>query len=930
MKTASFRLLLAGLLLLACALPMAAQDCSIVPMAHLDDLPYPLIHRTLRDADGYAWHATSNGLCRNNGYQIDAFRPARNSVITELEEDSCGRLICGTQQGLYVFDRKDFAFQEIHPEHFSDAYIFALSLRRNGHLWVGTMDSVFELDRDLKICSRHGVGKPVNSFYEDSHGQFWALLRYGGEDARSGRLLQYAEATHSFAQVDWPERQTCAPVAMLEEPRLGGYLVATSGEGIVLFRPETSGDGRLQWQSASQKSNRNGSGILSLLKDEQQGLIWTTTAEDLYLYKVGDGGLDSISTAALLPQRKKTLDLLSLDHAGNVWIGGFLPDVFIATFGQERVQRLAIDEFRPRTGFGLMGERVVKEDDSTYWIWQRQLGLTLYDRPAAKLTYLTDAPQGDLRYVEKTLQRCLQQPGIWASRGSQLLHLWRQGMAIEHEQLVDFQGEKIQLIREDQSKRLWIGTAKALYLYMQTSGEVKKLTDLDGGLLDLVLSKREAIAAVKGSGVLKVSDNGKTTRIAPAEMDITRLALAPNGTLWAATSQGEVLCLRQGESDWQRNETLSNENGSKTILALAADFQGHVWLLSPRSAIEYNPQNQAMRELKSDNQQIQMQYFYALEPQQDKRIGLAGAGAYCSVYPSAQLESSGASVRAWVSAVVTDGKRQLISPQTSEIDVLPSTSSLELYLTTLNYLQPDNVSFAFSLDGKQWTNLRKGNNCIVLHKLTKGNYHLQVRATDGNGNWGEAVECLTIHRLPAWWETWWARILFLLAAAAVVYGLYLLNQRIHYLQKLQRIRKEVSLNELSLSPKHVSEEEEDQAFLKRVVAEIEGHVSDPELNVSQLCSTLCMSRSNFYRKIVPLTGKSPNDLIREVRLKKAAKMIASNPRTPIVEVAQLVGFSSPSYFTKCFTKMFGVNPKKYSKENSEENGAENSANDVEK
>ena len=68
-----------------------------------------------------------------------------------------------------------------------------------------------------------------------------------------------------------------------------------------------------------------------------------------------------------------------------------------------------------------------------------------------------------------------------------------------------------------------------------------------------------------------------------------------------------------------------------------------------------------------------------------------------------------------------------------------------------------------------------------------------------------------------------------------------------------------------------------------------------------------MSRVQLYRKTKALTGYSPNELIRITRLKKAATLLASTGKT-IAEITYEVGFSTPSYFTKCYKEFFGENP----------------------
>tara|TARA_R110002049_G_scaffold9462_1_gene48214 strand:- start:17461 stop:21630 length:4170 start_codon:yes stop_codon:yes gene_type:complete len=100
----------------------------------------------------------------------------------------------------------------------------------------------------------------------------------------------------------------------------------------------------------------------------------------------------------------------------------------------------------------------------------------------------------------------------------------------------------------------------------------------------------------------------------------------------------------------------------------------------------------------------------------------------------------------------------------------------------------------------------------------------------------------------------------------------------------------------------------DKEFIEKVLSYINESIGDPDLNVESLASQLNLSRSQFYRKIKALTNQTANEFIRNIRLLKAKQMIEMG-NSNISEVCYKVGFSSPSYFTKCFKSYFGILPK---------------------
>lgn len=104
----------------------------------------------------------------------------------------------------------------------------------------------------------------------------------------------------------------------------------------------------------------------------------------------------------------------------------------------------------------------------------------------------------------------------------------------------------------------------------------------------------------------------------------------------------------------------------------------------------------------------------------------------------------------------------------------------------------------------------------------------------------------------------------------------------------------------------------DKDFVSRFKSCVEEKLKNAELNVEDLGRDMGMSRVQLYRKLKSLTNYSPNELLRQMRLKKAASLLASSEMT-VAEIAYEVGFSSPSYFTKCYKEQFGESPTEFLK-----------------
>lgn len=102
----------------------------------------------------------------------------------------------------------------------------------------------------------------------------------------------------------------------------------------------------------------------------------------------------------------------------------------------------------------------------------------------------------------------------------------------------------------------------------------------------------------------------------------------------------------------------------------------------------------------------------------------------------------------------------------------------------------------------------------------------------------------------------------------------------------------------------------DENFITRLMEYLEEAWCDADLKIDHFTKPLGCSKSQFYRKMTFLTGKSPNDFLMNYRLKEALKLLRKKAGN-VSEIAFKTGFSSPSYFTKCFKSKFGILPAVY-------------------
>jgi DNA-binding response OmpR family regulator len=101
-------------------------------------------------------------------------------------------------------------------------------------------------------------------------------------------------------------------------------------------------------------------------------------------------------------------------------------------------------------------------------------------------------------------------------------------------------------------------------------------------------------------------------------------------------------------------------------------------------------------------------------------------------------------------------------------------------------------------------------------------------------------------------------------------------------------------------------------LLQQILDIFEEQLSDSDFSMDQLSELLNLSRAQLFRKVQALTGFTPNDFLRKIRLKRAAELLDNGHRN-VSQVMYQVGFNNQSYFAKCFKELYKVNPSEYKK-----------------
>ncbi len=142
------------------------------------------------------------------------------------------------------------------------------------------------------------------------------------------------------------------------------------------------------------------------------------------------------------------------------------------------------------------------------------------------------------------------------------------------------------------------------------------------------------------------------------------------------------------------------------------------------------------------------------------------------------------------------------------------------------------------------------------------------------------------------------------------FSMDILLQRVHNLVERSQQQHQRFKNEIDISPSEITVTSLDEQFITTAISLVEDHISDSDFNVEELSSEMGVHRSQLYKKLQHLTGRTPIQFIRLLRLKRG-KQLLEQSGLYVSEIAYQVGFNSPRVFSKYFKAEFGVTPEEY-------------------
>lgn len=257
---------------------------------------------------------------------------------------------------------------------------------------------------------------------------------------------------------------------------------------------------------------------------------------------------------------------------------------------------------------------------------------------------------------------------------------------------------------------------------------------------------------------------------------------------------------------------------------------------------------------------------------------------------------------------------------------------LTFHFSSLDYAASSHTRYRYRLYPleQEWSVSNDGAGLGTAHfmALQPGSYQFEVQSSATTDQWGETTVA-EIEINPPLWLTWWAKTCYMLLIAFVAASLFHLyiqkrkrqlerknEEKVNWLFELRSEARHQFAHSVNIEPDKITANKDEEALMQRILDAINQNMDNTEYTVDQLAREIGMSRANFYKKMQSMLGITPNEFLRNVRLKHAAHLLAET-NYPVNQISLMVGFLTPRYFSQCFKKMFGVLPSEYGGRTSE-------------
>ena len=665
--------------------------------------------------------------------------------------------------------------------------------------------------------------------------------------------------------------------------------------------------------------------------------------------------------------------LLSKD--GQIWVGTETGGITKLAPRQLQLEFFKHDAANPASLSPNAVNAMYAAPDGTLWVGTVEGGLNALAPGSRNFTHYTMANSGLPHNSVSTLaadNRGNLWIGTWGT-GIAVMNLQQPGRIIplvvdaKHQPFLNFAGA---LVYDPINDGMWLGTNDGLFFYdlkrqqliepfkgcLNVRGCIGSLITRDGKLLmgcvqGMVEINLKSRIPGKGDFAVKYHQYKLDDPESGVIDKILSFCLAKDGKIWLGSNGYGLYCYNYNKEGKTYVKSFTTNNGlaNNTVKGIVEDNQGMLWIATDNGLSIFNPKTETFSSYSRKDGLLSSQFYFngAIRDAKGKiYLGtdeglMAVTGVNHAVHNSARLRFTELLVDNQPVFAGSDYLDDDISIA-KRLCIHESDKSFTIFFSALNYGNDTQGVYLYRMKGYEndWVQLKPGQHSVRYSTLPAGSYQFEVKYIPSFDSDKEQVISVDIKVTPYFWKSWWFVSLMVIAFIAFLLYIYTsrlekmrereveelyrpieaalkdsdepgkLQSRIQMILENQKRYQDSQKKSIEADRKQVAEKE--RPFMDIVMEVMEKNYDNSEFGVQELADEMRMNRSVLSKKLNAEAGQPTAQFIRNYRLDIAKKMITENAANRnITEIAYRVGFNDPKYFTRCFTKQYGVSPSSY-------------------
>lgn len=748
------------LLVLLCPFALRAQRCIMLSVG--DGLCSGNVTSLYQDKRGDIWIATENGLCRYDGldihtYKHDAADPhsISHNIVRSFMEDGQGRLLLGGEYGVQYYDRKKDNFSRPLANESGEPYtgnVNHMLAYGDQSVWLSGNDlqkvitgadgkpvlapiripiptrltGTLQMDANGTVwCARHGDG-----IYKISSGGFWSHytpdcfedLFVTISNPVDG-VLYAADHSGNICHYD-PQADRFVPDAVPGLKGVSIFSILNTGDGRVLFGTDGRGVRVLDtatgtWsllQDDSFPCDPASMSVRCLLKDRDGNLWLGAQMRGVIMIPAQGIAFHYIGKRSFVSDVIGSMPVSSLlaEADGKLWVGTQGDGIYLLDADLSPLKHYGLEDGLPNAVFDL-----TKDRDGQLWFGSFARGLWRLDPVRGRLSNTADLNKGGLAPNMPRNLAIDEQGRIWA--GTMGYGLFCYDPALGRTTRVETQDEYINSRVSDvlvKGNHLYVGTAKGIY-------------HLDLSVTPLSVRHR----ALPDTQVYCLASDSR---------NLYACTLDGLAILDPATLESTLITTADGLPD-------------NAVYSLEIGQDGDLWVSTSTRLVRYNPDTRAIGFSEDDLLVSEfLRKVSAAGP--DGRIFFGGTDGITYFKPSEIRAPSSLPHAKIVCFSVPD--RHVPMEEDGSYVLNPTDHSCTVRFTTAEFIDHSNLQFSYSINGKNWYQLSRGQTSVTFGNLKPGRHIIRVRA--GFGDQSTDPDTLIVRVRPSWWRSRTATALYVL------------------------------------------------------------------------------------------------------------------------------------------------------------------------